>query len=430
MLKQDKQRLLAIIIIVVIIVGALGYFLWSFVLNKGIVSFKGTPPYTITINDQAYECTLESCDLTILSGTYDYQIGKEGYNSKFSSVTVAWGEVAVIDASLDYVPQLLEPVFYTMYSLPTGYSKFTDALNNISLFNMYKSDYPLKRLPKKVENIVFSPTGEKALVFEADQVSTYYVSDYTTTKIEGLEGAVNGDFSSDENTFYTVAYDGDSKKDALIKVDFNGETFENIVFFTRDIEEYEIKISPNEKFAVLADETNEPTVMYLIDMQEKSRTNVYEGNAVTLGEFDYENSFFIFEARNHEEDLPGLKYLNANEPTIGEFDFKASLNEFDFANGPVGYFITDTEFNISGFTIEFAEESSDILTVGELFAAEETGLQPFSLFKWDPILNEFSHVINLNDLLVDIPVRIETSENGNLIRFLIGDKNYDLVLGE
>ncbi|MFC1647440.1 hypothetical protein ACFL10_00405 [Patescibacteria group bacterium] len=430
MQEQDKQRLLAIIIIAVIIFGALGYFLWSFVLNKGTVSFQGTPPYTINIKGQVYECSLESCDLTILSGEYDYQIGKEGYNSKYSSVTVERGEVTVVDASLEYVPQLLEPTIYSMYNLSTGYSKFADALDNISLFKTYESDYPLKRLPKKVENIVFSPTGEKALVFEEDQVSTYYVSDYTTTKIEGLEGSVNGDFSLDENIFYTVAYDEDSKKDALIKVDFDGQTFENMVFFTRDIDDYELKISPNEKFAILADETNEPTVMYLIDLEAKSRTNVYEGSFVTLGKFNYENSFFVFEARNYEDELPGLKYLNVNEQTIEEFDFKAGLNEFDFAKGPLGYFITDTEFNISGFTLEFVEGSSDILTVEELFAAEETGVQPFSLFKWDPILNEFSHVINLNDLLIDVPVRIEANENGNLLRFLIGDKNYDLVLGE
>ncbi len=39
-------------------------------------------------------------------------------------------------------------------------------------------------------------------------------------------------------------------------------------------------------------------------------------------------------------------------------------------------------------------------------------------------------MINLNDLLEDVPMRIEVSESGNLVRFLIGDQNYDLALGE
>jgi len=428
--EQDKQRLLALIVIAVIIFGALGYFLWNFVLNKGTIFFNGQPPFTITINSQVYECSLESCEMTIREGTHDYQLNKEGYNSLSGKIVVKRGQELTINADLSYTPTLAEPLAYTMFSLPAGYSKFTETLNDISLFKMYKADYPLKRLPKKLSNIVFSQSGEKALIFEEDQVSTYMVDGYTLTKIEGLTGALDGDFNFAETTFYTVAYDEHTNQDALIKVDFNGKTFENLVYFTRDIEDYEIKVSESEKYAIVADKTGETEVLYLIDFEEKSRTNVYEGSLVLLGEFDYEDSYFVFEAKNNDENLAGLKYLNVAQKTIGEFDFNGDLNLFDFAKGPNAFFITYSDYNEAGMTIEFVKGSAEILTVDELFAAEQTGVQPFYLFKWDPILNEYSHVMSLNDALEDIPLRLEASENGNIVRFLVGDNYYDLALGE
>lgn len=428
---QDKEKLLAIIVIIVIILGALGYFLWNFVLNKGTIVFNGNPPYTITVNDKEYECVLDRCELIIAQGTHKYSLSKEGYNSLSGTITLDRGQEIVINAELTFIPILSQPLPYTMFSLPTGYSKFEDNLDAISLFKTYDKDYPLKRLPKTLENIVFSQSGERALVFEEDQVSTYQIADYSLNEISGLEGALDGAFSPDESFFYTIAYDEEAEKDALKRVPFSGETFENIVFFTRNIEEYELTVSFNHKYVALADKTGETETLYLIDLNAKSRTNVFEGSAINLGEFTYEDNYLVFEGRYPGQDLATMKYLDVASEEVYEQPFESDLKLFDFADGPLGYFVSDSDYKNRGVFVDFVEDKTETLTVADLFEDEIEGEKPLNLYKWDPVLNEYFMIANLQEFFEEgEPLRIEATENGNIVRLLVGEMVYDLMLGE
>lgn len=428
---QDKERFLAIVVIVVIILGALGYFLWNFALNKGTIIFNGKPPYTITVDDKEYNCEIESCELVIQEGTHTYKITKQGYNSLSGSIKIARSQQLTINAELSYIPILSQPQTYTMFSLPEGYSKFKERLSAISLFKTYDEDYQLKRLPKVIENIVFSSSGEKALVFEEDQVSTYQVTDFTINKIQGLTGAINGAFTEDENFFYTVAFDEEAGKDALVRVPFGGETFENMVFFTRNIDIYDLKVSSDEKFAVLADNTGETTILYLIDLQKKERTNIYEGISANLGKFTDENNYFVFEGRSENEDIATLKYLDTATRQVEDLPFDGSLALFDFSQGPYAYFVSDSNFTNRGAFVDFQEEQVEEITVEDLFQDQIQETKPLHLFKWDPVLNEYFMIANLSDFFAEQkPVRIEAEKDGREVRFLIGESVYDLVLAE
>jgi hypothetical protein len=428
---QDKERFLAIVVIIVIILGALGYFLWNFALNKGTIIFKGNPLYTITVDNKDYDCRLETCELVIKEGTHSYKITKPGYNTLGGSITIARSQKLNINADLIYIPILSKPQTYTVFGLPEGYAKFKERLSAISLFKTYDTDYPLNRLPKIVENIVFSKSGEKALIFEKDQVSTYQVADYTINKIEDLAGALNGAFSEDENFFYTIAFDEDAGKAALKRVSFNGETFENIVFFTRNIDDYNLVISPDQKFAVMADNTGETTVVYLIDLIEKARTNVYEGAIADLGQFTNEENYFVFKARTQVEEKTTMKYLDVISREVMDLPFDGELALFDFSQGPFAYFVSDSAYENRGVFVDFVPEQLEDLTVEDLFADRIEQAKPSYLFKWDPVLNEYFMIANLDDFFKDIkPIRIEAATEGKEVRFLAEENVYDLALGE
>jgi hypothetical protein len=437
MQDQDKERFLALIVIAVIIIGALGYFLWNFVFNKGTVIFNGNPPFSVTVNDQTYECNMPSCELTIKEGSHKYRITKEGYNPLSGTINLTRGQELVINAKLTFIPTLSQPSEYTMFDLPVGYAKFKDRLNNISLFRTYDSYHDLNRLPKKINNIVFSDSGERALVFEDDQILTYKTTDYTTNKIQDFEQVPDGAFSPDENSFYIVATDQDSKKYALKKISFESGESENLVFFTRNISDYDITVSPNEKFAVLADKTGETTIMYLINLDKKARTNVFEGKAVNLGQFSCDGNYFVFKARNNDEDLASIKYLDVVSKEFSELPFESDLDVFDFAEGPVAFFVSDSEFAQRGIFVDFVEEQAEQeLTVSDIFEQEieettETEESFVNLFRWDPVLDEYFLVADLSDYFEGSEAsRIEAVKNGSEVRFLIGDMVYDMFLAE
>ncbi len=435
MQDQDKERFLAIIVIAVIIVGALGYFLWNFAFNKGTVIFNGNQPFTVTVDDKTYECQMASCELTIKEGTHKYRITKEAYKPLSGTINLTRGQKLIINAKLTFIPTLSQPSEYTMFSLPVGYSRFKNRLDDISLFRTYDNDHELKRLPKKINNMVFSDSGEQAIVFEDDRILTYKTSDYTTNKIDDFEQVPDGAFSSDGNFFYIVVFDSDSNKYALKKVSFNGDEYEKLVFFTRDIIDYDLAVSPNENFAVLADKTGETTILYLINLNRKARTNVFEGNSVELGDFSYDGDYFVFEASNKHEDLASMKYLDVVSKRVSELPFEGDLDLFDFSEGPVAFFVSDSEFDLRGAFVDFMEDrTTEELTVSDIFEQEleevaESEKSYLNLFRWDPVLDEYFLVADLSEYFEDRrPSGIESAKDAGNVRFLIEDKLYDLIL--
>lgn len=304
------------------------------------------------------------------------------------------------------------PYDYSIFQLPVGYANFREALNNISLFVSFDPEYVLSKLPKKIENIVFNEQGTKAVVFESDRVSLFDVQTNTLSEIYGLEGGWGtGDFEGD---FYTIGYDEASKQDALRVISLSEGTFEELVYFIRDFNDYQIKVEGNNIFVV--DKSSTPNILYLIDTNESTRTNVYEDDYIELGN-STPAGYIVFAAGSNAINS-NLKYLNYNNLEIKEFPFDAELSNFIFNKQGVAYFISDTEFTNG----EFNKIETEITSINDLTISLIEG-KNINLFKWD---GRYVLLKELTGEKVAGAQRIEFNNEESVIRALVEDKYYDI----
>jgi hypothetical protein len=181
---ENKNKLLAIIILILVPIGVVFYILWGIVFNKGTVIFEGRPPFSISISNEFVECLETSCSISVSTGEHSYTLSRGGYYDDSGRVYVKRGSEEVVEVNLDYIVQVLEEKEYKIFSFPVGYSKVQDRLLDVTLFSEY--DYPLKRLPKKIEDIVFNQSGSGAVVFEEDKVSHYDTGEFVMNEIEDI----------------------------------------------------------------------------------------------------------------------------------------------------------------------------------------------------------------------------------------------------
>jgi len=245
---------------------------------------------------------------------------------------------------------LTGPFDYSIFSLPVGYSKFKSALDDVSLFESFDSGYVLSRLPKRIENIVFSQNGEKAVVFEDDAVSFYDVNSNSLEEILGLTGGW-GSGVFDDLTFYSIGYDEPTKQDALKAVGLADGSVEDLVYFIRDIENYELMMG-EDTFAMV-DQTSQPNILYLID--QDSRTNIYEAEYLKLA--DISEDFIAFKAGENQFQSDFIIYdIQTEQSHI--LPYRVDEDNFVFDDG-YAYFVSDSEDLEASLSIENLINSND-----------------------------------------------------------------------
>lgn len=315
-----------------------------------------------------------------------------------------------IDVDAGFNAEISGPFDYTTFNLPVGYSKYRSALDDISLFASFDPDYVLSRLPKKIENIVFSSDGLKAMVFEKDKVSFYDVATNTMTEIIALVGGWgSGAFNSSMSDFYTIGYDESTKQDALKNVTLDDGKVADLVYFIRDIKDYALMASLEPTVVFMIDKTNQPNILYKIDIQEASRENILEADYLKLADITSDASFVAFEQGDNQFQST-LKIYDTQTKGFYELPYKVMQRNFIFANDGYAYFVSDSE------------EGDNIVTVEELLSSQAKP-QTITLFKWDPVA-QFSQQVDLD--LPAMPDRIEVQDN--VVRMLVGDEYYDVEI--
>jgi hypothetical protein len=317
-----------------------------------------------------------------------------------------------------FVAEISDPFDYTTFNLPVGYSKYTAALNDISLFASFDPEYVLNRLPKKIENIVFSEDGQKAVVFESDVVSFYDVASNSMTEIPTLKGGWGSGVFNDD--FYTIGYDDASKKYALKVVNLEDGKVRDLVYFIRNIKKYKLKISKEQQAIVMVDQTNIPNILYLIDINEATRKNVYEADYIELG--DITPAGLVAFATGENQFNTSIKYLSLYIFEVLSHSFKANILNVNYDNRGIIYFVSDTPF-AGG---DFYESESDIVTIEDLTSSYAEP-QNLGLYKYD---GGYELLMDLSEQIPAVPDRIEVSEDGSVVRMLIEDKYYDVKVAE
>jgi hypothetical protein len=239
--------------------------------------------------------------------------------------------------------------------------------------------------------------------------------------------------TSDEKGFYVISYDEDAKKDALKKVDIeNDYSTESLIYFLRDVDSYELSVSFDERYVAVLDSTIKPETVYIVDLQEESRTNVFEGYVLRKGKWAKDGSVFVFSGKDVDGNSESLWYWDSGSEEVMVLPFEADMMNFDFGSNGKIYFISDKPYRLKAYgntyLLEF-EETEEIFDYGLLFEEPAT---PDSLIlsKMDISNDKLILVQDLIEIMDRIPGKIEVSEDMKLVRILINNKLFDIRLTE
>ena len=430
---ENRSKQIAAAIIVLIVLGIIFYFVWNVFLNTGTVIFEySKPPFTVAIEDKTQTCLTNTCEFTLPTGPRSYTVTKDGYYEETGSVNIKRGEKFNINISLEFIPQTLEGTEYKGLKMPAGYSKFDANLKRISLFTEFPADFIPKKLPKIIENMVFAESGKTALIFEKDKASLYSFADFTLKVLTLINNAKTAIYSSYENFLFTIIYDETAQKYALKKLSLEDTSqIENLIYFTRDVIEYELKVSSEDKYIALLDKTNTPEIIYAINLDDKSRKNIFEGYTVEMGEWSLSGQYFVFKAKNLTDNKSMFYYYDTASEKLNKLPFTGSIDNFDFNTGRA-FFITTDSYSIANtdfpYIIKFnrQEQATDTTSIFEDTEKEKNII----LAKWVLAENEFYLVQDLTGLLEIAPDQMELNLEGTTLRLLSGSQIFDIRIGE
>ncbi|MBN1494656.1 hypothetical protein JW911_02890 [Candidatus Peregrinibacteria bacterium] len=430
---ENRSKQISIMIIVLILAGAAFYFIWNVLLNTGTVVFEySKPPFTVTIDDKSQTCFDNGCEFSLPAGPRSYIVKKDGYYEESGSIIIKRGDRQVVGLSLEFIPQTLSGTEFKGLKLPAGYSKFSDNLKEISLFVEFPADFIPKRLPKIIDEFVFAKSGKSALIFENGTVSLYSFSDFSLKTLNGLKGADTAIFSADENSVYTIAYDEALKKYALKKLDLkNPDESENLIYFTRDVTDYKIKISPDETYMALLDKTFTPEILYTIDLANRTRKNIFEGYTIEAGQWSEDGRVFVFKGKTESDMTQSFYYYDTMPEVLNRLQFEGDIRNFDF-NLNNAYFITSTSYSVISFDFPYMikfnpqQQVSDYASIFEDASKEKNII----LVKWGLKENEFYLVQDMTGLLETEPKQLELNPEDNTLRLLSDSQFFEVKVGE
>lgn len=431
---ENKRKIITIGVLVAIFVAILFYIIWGIILNKGTVVFKSDPDFRISIGNNRELCEASQCEFLIPVGEHEYIIMKPGYYDHRGFVEIRRGGTHIIEPNLYFIPKVLDPEKYNMFELPVGYGKYTDRLKDITLFHNIEESKRLGRLPKIIENIRFSHSGDYALVFQSGAISIYDTRDFTMQEIPLKSDVTDAGWASDEKIIYTVKYVQEANKDALVKINMESLAIQNLLYFPRDIEKYNLSVSPNEEYVALIDKTSRLERLYILSLDQETRTNVFEGYIIERGKWSQDGELYVFSAKSVEENenLSAMWVVETHTKNIQKLSFKTDINNTDFS-GEDFYFVTDQPYSVKTsdvpYVSTFTEREFQIPEVSEILL-EQTVPLDISLHKLTFDDDKTYFLKNLSEEISVLPEKIEITPNGKIIRLFIKDEYYDIRIAE
>ncbi len=427
-ISPDNNRFLGLVIIGGIVFVGIVYAIWLLFFNKGQVLVEGLPPFTVRFGEKTASCLEKQCVYDLPAKRYRYVISKDGYFDQEGTIEVERGKQLVISYDATFETKTLLPVEYPLPSLPTGYGKHQDSLDDLSLFHLIQDEYPLLRLPKKIRDIIFASSGMQAVIFEDDEVSHYDTQTYVQNEHDVLADAYTVAWNAKEDALYAIVFDDASKKDALVRFTLSDGELEKEVYFLRDIDEYDLSISPDERYVAIVDKTSKTHIVYIIDREQAKRKNIFEGNAVKVGMWSQNGRYFVFEARTMQPEAEYLWLYDTHTAVIEEMSFYTPLDLMTAAPGERAYIVSSDEYTLSGRTRPYFsdfDKAKQALLLDELTKEPSYSLHFFSFPE-----RQTYFVTDMANSVDGIIKRIEIDKPGSIVRLLVGDYYYDIKVQE
>ncbi|MBD3156797.1 hypothetical protein GF369_03130 [Candidatus Peregrinibacteria bacterium] len=427
-ISMDNNRLMGMIILVAMAFVGVVYAAWVLFFNKGQVLVEGVPPFTIQFNGQAEQCLEDQCVYDMAAKRYSYVISKDGYFDQKGTIEVKRGKQVMISYEATFEAKTLLAVDYPLPSLPAGYANYQDALNELSLFHLIQDEYQLLRLPKKIRDIVFAPSGTQAIVLEEEAALYYDTQTYEQTDYDMLADAYTVEWNDAENALYAIVFDDVSKKDALVRMSLSDETVEKEVYFLRDIDTYDLSVSPDERYVMLVDTTSPIHIVYIIDREEMTRNNIFEGHAVHAGLWSRNGRYVVFEGREKQTDVNHLWLYDTQTAVSSKLTFYTPIELMTAAPEEKAYMVSSDEYTLSGQARPYFshfDTAKHALTLDELTQESSYSLHEFSFSD-----RQTYFVTDISESIDGAIERIEADTPGSIVRILVDDRYYDIKVRE
>lgn len=295
MLAEETQKKIWIIIVVVIAVIGLFWLIFGVFIDQAKVIINGDVPYKVDIvGGKTVECIENPCVIKISSGNYWFLLSKTGYKDLELKINVP------IAGSVNETVEFI-------------YDSTMDLIGKESEINFFVED-----------DIVISNSIDLGLVSE----KIFFEEDFIVYVKRNLE-----------NQRHTLYYRELDK----INSEIGDETL--VTSFIRDLNDYEVfpNIMGSQKI-ILLDRVDEKSILYLVDLEEKSRENILEYEYIKSINWVPKKDAMIYEARSFGDMNTNIYYYNFDEKVAKKIDIISRFENIDFIDSNTLFAYTDDKF--------------------------------------------------------------------------------------
>lgn len=322
-------------------------FLGYFFLQKGTVQITSQAPFSVEMIDMAnFDCHEEKCQFSVRPGSYTMILKKKGYREISLPVVIEAGVLKEEKVEFEFIPVL-----------------------------------------KKISS------GEKMQVF-----------DYPNIKSRELP---NVPIFYDASHVVYLARNPDNRRQTLYVRSFSNNTVTGspkaVTSFMRDIQKYIIipSIHDNQKIALI-DNTYDQSILYIIDLQAKSRQNILTYPFIKDLKWIPESPDFLFEGRSENGSTEDIFLYESAKKTSEKLQLRGSLKNI------------------------IIPEKSYIITVQLQNSDNDEKIVTF--LKFDLFTRVSKTIFSMPAL--KIPEILKLNDDKKRIFFIIGENFYELQLKE
>lgn len=307
MLTEETIKKLWLWGMVAVLVIGLFWLVFVFMFNRGSIRLEGEPSYRAEIvGTRSDICTENPCIIEVAPGDYTIRLTKEGYMEKVENVSVPLGGEAALAVEFSFQPSMA--------------------------------------------------------VLGAEEELGYFAADETAEAVAAMakEYGLPEKYSLEENYLVYLARNSENGRQTLYYRDIleGGATETEInlgeekiaASFVRDLKEWDIyaAIEESQKIAVV-DKSNNKSVLYLVDLKEKTRNNILEHALISDLKWMPGGDKLLYEARDLGSQEISLYSYDTVSGSGQKLGLNASLRRIGFIDG-------DRVFAaLSGTPAQFAE---------------------------------------------------------------------------
>lgn len=376
---------------------AAGVLLWTFILNKGSLNITGPFPLVVNAGNKNISCQSAPCTLALTPAKYTITLIKTGFFDDNQTITIRRGQTVNITAALKFIPVVRE---VGSLVLPT---------QNAPLRPPFLGTARFENFPKDAKQTLFSASGDQILLTLGRETYLYDIKSHTVNKI-GI-GLNAHSVWAGENLVYLTQKDSRQ----ILKLWDNGK-IQDVVFFNKPFKNPSLLGGSSANKVLVADQTPEGAIYYLVDIDKKSRKRLELNSNPTNANLT--SSYIVFEENATDQQQKNVFAINME--TFAKTNLSAinAENAVEFSPD-VFIFISSVKENTSG--ADLGQSISEVMKeVGnEISNPQNKIASSLFLTEFTPKTNTYKNIAEITVKENETVERLTADPNGKKLYFAV-----------